>query len=125
MGMVKNLRTCSLFVLWSANGGNGVVIASCTTPSKVTAGNCFVPWTEYLIFRKEAFVYVIKKIDGVQRSSLRICTTGYHFYDKSQAFACSTSCTMPSGLMRYRVVITFSEFIINHSPLDFSLRFLL
>src|ERR1700678_1362098 len=51
--------------------------------------------------------------------------TGYHFYDKSQAFACSTSCTMPSGLMRYRVVITFSEFIINHSPLDFSLRFLL
>src|SRR6202522_1227497 len=50
-------------------------------------------------------------------------TTGYHFYDKSQAFACSTSCTMPSGLMRYRVVITFSEFIINHSPLDFSLRF--
>src|ERR1700678_3831917 len=55
----------------------------------------------------------------------RPMTGGYHFYDKSQAFACSTSCTMPSGLMRYRVVITFSEFIINHSPLDFSLRFLL
>ena len=43
-------------------------------------------------------------------------TTGYHFYDKSQAFACSTSCIMPSGLMRYRHLITMSEFLINHFP---------
>ena len=30
-------------------------------------------------------------------------TGGYHFYDKTQAFACSTSCIMLSGLMKCAV----------------------
>ena len=30
-------------------------------------------------------------------------TNGYHFYDKNQSIACSTSCIMLSGLMRYRI----------------------
>jgi hypothetical protein len=50
-------------------------------------------------------------------------TGGNHFYDKNQAIACSTSCIMPSGLMRYCLLITFSEFFIYHFPLDISLRF--
>ena len=50
-------------------------------------------------------------------------TGGNHFNDKIQAVACSTSCIMPSALMRYRLLITFSEIIINHSPLDISLQF--
>jgi hypothetical protein len=32
-----------------------------------------------------------------------LSTGGYHFYDKSQAFACSTSCIMLSGLMKCAV----------------------
>ena len=50
-------------------------------------------------------------------------TGGNHFYDKSQAFTCSMLCIMPSGLMRYHLVITLSDFFINHFPWIFHCDF--
>ena len=47
-----------------------------------------------------------------QGSPVSSTTSGYQFYDKNQAIACSKLCIMLSGLIRYHLVITFSDIII-------------
>ena len=45
--------------------------------------------------------------------SNHLVTGGYHFNDKFQAFACRPLCIMPSALMKNRIVINLSDFIIK------------